>query len=158
MSLFQGLIEMCMQEWYLGRQKVSLLERCPQFPYRVVPLYVHVHIYCWYNKRSQLYILAFFSCFCQALRRKTEDISKKLGTLCDLLRESRVCVCVVCVCGVCVCVVCVCVVCVCVVCVCVVCVCVVCVCVVCVCVMCVMCASAVDFARCFDGTALHCSR
>ena len=28
-SLFQGL--KCMQEWYLGRQKVSLLERCPQF-------------------------------------------------------------------------------------------------------------------------------
>ena len=28
-SLFQGL--KCVQEWYLGRQKVSLLERCPQF-------------------------------------------------------------------------------------------------------------------------------
>ena len=28
-SLYQGL--KCMQEWYLGRQKVSLLERCPQF-------------------------------------------------------------------------------------------------------------------------------
>ena len=28
-SSFQGL--KCMQEWYLGRQKVSLLERCPQF-------------------------------------------------------------------------------------------------------------------------------
>ena len=28
-SLFQGL--KCMQEWYLGQQKVSLLERCPQF-------------------------------------------------------------------------------------------------------------------------------
>ena len=28
-SLFQGL--KCMQEWYLGRQKVSRLERCPQF-------------------------------------------------------------------------------------------------------------------------------
>ena len=28
-SLYQGL--KCMQEWYLGRQKVSLLEGCPQF-------------------------------------------------------------------------------------------------------------------------------
>ena len=28
-SLFQGL--KCMQEWYLGWEKVSLLERCPQF-------------------------------------------------------------------------------------------------------------------------------
>ena len=32
-----------MQEWYLGWEKVSYLERCPQlsgYPYREVPLYI----------------------------------------------------------------------------------------------------------------------
>ena len=57
--------------------------------------------------------LALYGIFFQAMKKKTEDISRKLATLCDLLRESKVCVgvgvCVwVWVCG-CVCVVCVCV-------------------------------------------------
>ena len=38
-----------MQEWYLGWEKVSCLERCPQFRSvlieREVPQFIHVHIY-----------------------------------------------------------------------------------------------------------------
>ena len=50
-SSFQRL--KCMQEWYLGREKVSCLERCPQFRSvlieREVPLYIiyeHLLINC----------------------------------------------------------------------------------------------------------------
>ena len=42
---FRGL--KCMQEWYLGWEKVSCLERCPQFRSvlreREVPLYIYRH-------------------------------------------------------------------------------------------------------------------
>ena len=42
-SSFQRL--KCMQEWYLGREKVSCLERCPQFKISVL-VYIDVHVQC----------------------------------------------------------------------------------------------------------------
>ena len=41
-SLFQRLN--CMQELFFGKEKMSLLVRCPHFPLRGVPLY-----YTWYS-------------------------------------------------------------------------------------------------------------
>ena len=41
-SVFQRL--KCMQEWYLGRQKVSLLERCPQFRGVLIEGFHCIHI------------------------------------------------------------------------------------------------------------------
>ena len=45
-SSVQGLKRM--QEWYLGRQKVSLLERCPQFRGVLIEGF-HCILYVWYT-------------------------------------------------------------------------------------------------------------
>ena len=59
-SLFQGL-----KEWYLGRQKVSRLERCPQFRgvliegfHCIMLVYVHFEVYSC-NKES-LSLLSYY--------------------------------------------------------------------------------------------------
>ena len=61
-SSFQRL--KCMQEWYLGWEKVSCLERCPQFRGVLIEREVPLHIHTLTNEKPYREVILPTLCVC----------------------------------------------------------------------------------------------